>query len=286
MRLYEKAKRLGIWNPSDFDFSRDKKDWAHLKDDERDFIRMLLSLFVAGEEAVAVDLLPLVQVMADEGRIEDSIYLTNFLYEESKHTDFFQRVLDDVVFPVASLGENHTDTDLSRYHSANYKRVFYEVLPRDLLALKTDKSPAAQIRAATTYNMIVEGVLAETGYHTFHAILHRNNIMPALRKGVLLVKQDESRHIAYGIYLISRLLSENPGQWDAVVDHMNTLLMEAVRVIGDIFARYEDVPFKLKGYEFVNYAQEQYFRRLELLDKSRAQPLDEIVRIAQDIDKA
>ena len=286
MRLYEKAKRLGIWNPSDFDFSEDKIDWARLSEDERDFIRLLLSLFVAGEEAVAVDLLPLVQVLADEGRIEDSIYLTNFLYEEAKHTDFFQRVLDEVVFPVSNSNGNRIGTDLSRYHSPNYKRVFYEALPRDLLALKTDKSPKAQIRAATTYNMIVEGVLAETGYHTFHAILHRNNIMPTLRRGVLLVKQDESRHIAYGIYLISRLLSENPSYWEDVVEHMNSLLMEAVRVIGDIFARYEDVPFDLKGYEFVNFAQEQYFRRLERLDKSRAQPMDEIVRIAQEIDEA
>ena len=28
MRLYEKAKRLGIWNPSDIDFSQDARDWG------------------------------------------------------------------------------------------------------------------------------------------------------------------------------------------------------------------------------------------------------------------
>ena len=27
MRLYEKAKRLGVWNPSDIDLTRDRKDW-------------------------------------------------------------------------------------------------------------------------------------------------------------------------------------------------------------------------------------------------------------------
>lgn len=27
MRLYEKAKRLGTWNPGDIDFSQDKADW-------------------------------------------------------------------------------------------------------------------------------------------------------------------------------------------------------------------------------------------------------------------
>jgi hypothetical protein len=32
MRLYERAKRLGVWNPSDIDLSKDKADWANLKD--------------------------------------------------------------------------------------------------------------------------------------------------------------------------------------------------------------------------------------------------------------
>ena len=27
MRLFEKAKRFGIWNPSDIDLSQDKRDW-------------------------------------------------------------------------------------------------------------------------------------------------------------------------------------------------------------------------------------------------------------------
>lgn len=29
MRLFEKAKKLGIWNPSDIDFSKDKQDMQH-----------------------------------------------------------------------------------------------------------------------------------------------------------------------------------------------------------------------------------------------------------------
>jgi len=41
MRLYEKAKRLGIWNPSDIDLSKDKADWSTLKDDEKDLIMRL-----------------------------------------------------------------------------------------------------------------------------------------------------------------------------------------------------------------------------------------------------
>ena len=36
MRLFEKAKRFGIWNPSDLDFRQDAQDWLRLAPDERD----------------------------------------------------------------------------------------------------------------------------------------------------------------------------------------------------------------------------------------------------------
>jgi hypothetical protein len=58
MHLHEKAKKLGIWNPTVIDFSKDKADWINLKDDEKDLIWRLLAMFVAGEEAVTLDLLP------------------------------------------------------------------------------------------------------------------------------------------------------------------------------------------------------------------------------------
>jgi hypothetical protein len=49
MRLYEKAKKLGIWNPSDIDFSKDKQDWLKFTDEEKDLCLLLLSMFAPGE---------------------------------------------------------------------------------------------------------------------------------------------------------------------------------------------------------------------------------------------
>ena len=118
MRLFEKAKRLGIWNPSEIDFAQDAADWQRL----------------------------------------------------------------------------------------------------------TDRSPAAQLRASVTYNMIVEGVLAETGYHAYLSALERNDLLPGQCRGIRLVKQDESRHIAYGIFLIARLLAADPDLWEVAEVAMNELL--------------------------------------------------------------
>lgn len=277
MRLYEKAKKLGIWNPSDIDFTKDKQDWATFKDDEKDLIWLLLALFAAGEEAVTLDLLPLIEVIAREGRIEEEMFLTTFLFEEAKHTDFFRRFLDEVC---------DAPMDLSHYHTNNYKEIFYEALPNALLGLKNDSSPAAQIRASVTYNMVVEGVLAETGYHAFFTMLERNNLMPGLRKGISLLKQDESRHIAYGVYLLSRLIAENPNEWDNLEMQMNTQLPLAIGVIGDTFARYEVVPFGLVEDDFINYAMSQFSKRFERLQKARGASLDEINKVARETEDA
>ena len=277
MRLYEKAKKLGIWNPSDIDFSKDKLDWVKFTDEEKDLCLLLLSMFVAGEEAVTLDLLPLIQAVAQEGRIEEEMYLTTFLFEEAKHTDFFRRFMDEV----AEAG-----TDLTRYHSDNYRQLFYEALPSALNALRVDTSPARQIAASVTYNMVVEGVLAETGYQAFFTMLERNDLLPGLRKGISLLKQDESRHIAYGVYLLSRLIAEHPQEWDNLQTQMNTLLPSAIGVIGDAFARYQIVPFGLVEEDFVNYAMSQFSKRFERLEKARGASLDEINRVAREAEES
>ncbi|MBK7450456.1 MAG: R2-like ligand-binding oxidase [Anaerolineales bacterium] len=286
MRLYEKAKKLGIWNPSDIDLAKDKQDWAGFTDEEKDLCLLLLSMFVAGEEAVTLDLLPLIQAIAQEGRIEEEMYLTTFLFEEAKHTDFFRRFMDEVAFP-SLLGEGlGVKSDLSRYHGDNYRQLFYESLPDALNALRSDPSPASQIRASVTYNMVVEGVLAETGYQAFFTMLERNDLCPGLRKGISLLKQDESRHIAYGVYLLSRLIAEHPQEWDNLQMQMNILLPSAIGVIGDAFARYEVVPFGLKEEDFVNYAMSQFSKRFERLEKAKGVSLDEINRVARENEEA
>ncbi len=283
MRLYERAKKLGVWNPSDIDLSKDKADWAALTEAEKDLIWRLLALFVSGEEAVTLDLLPLISVIAAEGRIEEEMYLTTFLFEEAKHTDFFRRFLDEVALFPSPFGRGEGGEGLDHYHAENYRHIFYQALPEALLALKTDPSPAAQIRASVTYNMVVEGVLAETGYHAFFTALQRKDLMPGLRKGISLLKQDESRHIAYGIYLLSRLVAEHPHLWDELQTQMNALLPSAIGVIGDAFAAYEIVPFGLVEDDFIEYAMTQFSKRAERLEKARGASLDEINRVTQAV---
>src|SRR5947207_12560044 len=119
--------------------------------------------------------------IAQDGHIEEEMFLTTFLWEEAKHTEFFRRFLDEVA-------ENHED--LQRFHSPSYRKLFYEELPQAMYSLVNDRSPANQLRASVTYNMIIEGVLAETRYHGYFNMLERNNILPGLRQGITLLKRD------------------------------------------------------------------------------------------------
>lgn len=273
MRLFEKAKRLGIWNPSEIDLSQDVHDWGRLTDDERDLVLRLTALFQAGEEAVTLDLLPLVSVIAAEGRVEEELYLTSFLWEEAKHTDFFSRFLTDV----AGIGG-----DLSHYHTPSYRALIHEALPAAMGRLRDDPAPEAQAIASLTYNMIVEGVLAETGYHAYFSMLERRNLMPGTRQGIALLKQDESRHIAYGVYLLSRLINAEPALWDVIVARMNELLVLAMGVIDDAFSCYEVVPFGLHEDDFMQFALSQFQRRIERIERAREQTLEAIERDAPD----
>jgi ribonucleoside-diphosphate reductase beta chain len=270
MRLFEKAKRLGIWNPSDIDFTQDRCDWLALKATERDVLMRLTALFQAGEEAVTVDILPLILAIANEGRIEEELFLTTFLFEEAKHTDFFRRFLDDVM---------QVDEALTRFHSPSYKALVYEALPAAMSQLLVDPSPAAQIRAAVTYNMIVEGVLAETGYHAYLSALKANQLMPGQCQGIRALKQDESRHIAYGIFLISRLIAVEPALWSVAEETMNELLPHALGVVGETFAAYDVMPFGLDEELFTAFALSQFQKRLVRLEQARTSTLEEVIRI-------
>lgn len=268
MRLWRKAKKIGIWNPEDIDFSQDKEDWKQLTDPERESLLHLTSLFQAGEESVTLDLLPLIQIIASEGRLEEEMFLTAFLWEEAKHVELFRRFLDEVA---------EDRSDLSRFHGPSYRTIFYEELPRAMGRLRSDSSPAAQAAASVTYNMIVEGVLAETGYHSYYSTLTRNGILPGMQQAVSHLKSDEARHLAYGVFLLSRLVAEGGDDiWQAIETRMGELLGPAIGIINDFFASYDPMPFGLDLDEFTSFAMRQFQNRIQRIEKARTQTLEEI----------
>jgi ribonucleoside-diphosphate reductase beta chain len=263
MRLYHKAKKLGTWDPRDIDLTQDRQDWQSLPDESKERVRGLILSFQAGEEAVTVDLLPLIMAIAREGRLEEELFLTTFLWEEAKHTEFFRRVLDEVL---------QVQEDLHGIRLRNNTReLFADDLPSTMNRLLTDPSPQNQAQAAVIYNMIVEGVLAETGYFSFSQVLSATGLMPGLLRGIQLIKRDESRHIAYGVFLISRLVAEDPDLWPLVEARMQ-----------GYFATIERNQVENGAPESTrHYARQQFDKRLARIAKARGQTTLEIDQLAE-----
>lgn len=266
MRLYHKAKKLGIWDPREIDLTRDRQDWLNIPDEFKERLLLLILGFQAGEEAVTLDLLPLIMTMAREGRLEEEMFLTTFLWEEAKHTEFFRRVLDEAI---------QESGDLHRFRSVNQtpnqnRDLFGEELPRTMNLLLTDPSPVNQVRASVMYNMIIEGVLAETGYQSFFKMLTITNAMPGLRQGLRLIQRDESRHIAYGVFLISRLVAADKTLWPIVEDRMN-----------ELFSHVESDQQRNGTPDFLRaYAKQQFQKRLARIKRALDQNPEQVEQTA------
>ena len=266
-KLYQKAKRAGTWNPADIDFTQDAKDWQMVTDSQRQSILRLLSQFQAGEEAVTLDLLPLIMAIAKEGRIEEEMFLTTFLFEEAKHTEFFRTVLD-------AIGEKG---ELNMLLSDTYKQVFHVILPEAMERLITDQSPEAIADASTVYNMFVEGVLAETGYFSFYKSLEESGIMPGLLEGIGYLKRDESRHIGYGTFLLQRLICEHPHLLDDVImKRMAEMTPLALRIVEEGFVEADLDAFGAEPDEVMNFAMKQLQVRMDVLSRAKGKKLEEI----------
>jgi ribonucleoside-diphosphate reductase beta chain len=272
LKLFSRAKRLGIWNPEDMDFRRDREDFSRLEEPEREGIMHLLALFGAGEESVVSNLVPLLHVAGEEGRLEDELFLAAFLWEEAKHVEAFRRFADGVGI----------HGDLHEYHGENYRYLFYEALPQSMSRLYNDHSPEAQAEGLVTYNLVIEGVLAETGYRAWYDMLKEHGIMPGMVETVGLIQRDEARHIAFAVYSLSRLAAEHGSPvWEAVQERLGQLLPSAVGVVTEMFerfdARFGRPPFGLAREQFIQYAMSEFQKRVNAVERSLGKPVEQIL---------
>jgi ribonucleoside-diphosphate reductase beta chain len=258
-----------FWNPADIDFSRDRADWESLADDERDFAKRLCSEFIAGEEAVTKDIQPFMAAMRAEGRLGDEMYLTQFAFEEARHTYSFRLWLDTVGI---------TD-DLYSYldELPAYRQIMCEELPGSLNALMLDPSPAAQVRASVTYNHIVEGMMALIGYRAWHQICVKRDIFPGMRQLVRCISDDERRHMAWGTFTCRRHVAADDANWTVFEKRMKELIPLAVRNSEEMLAPYGDqIPFKMTMDKSMQYAATKGMRRFGTISSARRRPVAEI----------
>jgi ribonucleoside-diphosphate reductase beta chain len=269
MRLWKKAKALGVWDPEAIDLSRDRRDWLRLSGPKRHRVFELCALFQAGEQAVTLDLLPLIQVVTAEGRLDEAIYLTSFLWEEAKHVDLFQRFFDEVADEPA---------DLTRFQHSSFRRIVADELPGALRRLAADPSPESQVRAAVTYHIVAEGILADTASQLLVRLLADDGILPGMREGIGLLHRDEARHIAFGVYFLKRLIIEHGNRaYRAFLQRMAELkpiVEDSTRQFMAIFQ--EDQTFGVTAEQLMGYSRQRFAGRVQHIVAARVQTLEEL----------
>ena len=186
-RLWERSKKL-FWDPADLDFSQDAVDWQGMSDEERTLVALSARGFMVGEEAVTLDIVPLLRCMSDLGRLEDTMYLSMFAMEEAKHTEMFRRWFDAVGLDPSSL-----DDLVRAQQEAIGQRgqgVFDGALTKVMRRLDTDRSPRHRDSTDVTliYNQLVEGVAAIAGYHRWDWVFRRLGKLAGLEAGIKLTQ--------------------------------------------------------------------------------------------------
>jgi ribonucleoside-diphosphate reductase beta chain len=225
-RKYQKAIRK-FWSVEDLDFTQDALDWGAIDDDQRRGLLGVTVRFLAGEQNVTNELVPMLAAAQALRRFDWTVYLSTFLMEEAKHAEFFMRWHKEVVGVLEPeevaqhfLVRGKTIDPSGRFE---VRDVLHEALPyygRRLLESTLEATEAEIERAfvafSAAYNAFVEGVLTMPSYEIVIDTTSSWNAFPTLRQGFRLILMDEGRHITFGTYACKLLIEKDPSYEDEV----------------------------------------------------------------------
>ncbi|MEX0661596.1 MAG: hypothetical protein WEA58_09215 [Balneolaceae bacterium] len=230
MQLFQKMKNNQVSGPPTIDYSKERESLKGLGKNEVKVVTHLLSLVLACKEASATHQLPLVQVISDERSIEEQMYMTSVLWEESNHLEFLTVYIKEVI----------KAKQLDQFHGPHFKSLIYDKLPQSTNLLKRDHSPFLQIKAWSILHIIVKRMIAKTCYLTLYKTLSENNILPGLQMGIINLKKDEARHETFASFSIKRTLDENTNLRESFEKEMEELFYDGTNIIQEIFTFYDD----------------------------------------------
>jgi len=249
------------WDPAEVDLSADAAALAAADPSELDGLRAALGKFGAGEQAVTEDLAPLARVLDP---VEDQLFVTTQLYEEAKHADFFDRYWREVIHEAeAELGlARSSPTDPAWFNDA-YDELFARN-ERAMARLLDDDTPENRVRAYCHYHLVVEGVLAQTGYYGLTRVygdeFEDSPTLPGLVEGIDMIRGDEGRHVGFGMAKLEDLVDD--GVDSALLHEVTGELLELVQAAVQPPESLDEEEPPLGPDELAGYAAEKHAQRL------------------------
>jgi ribonucleoside-diphosphate reductase beta chain len=183
--------------------------------------------FLAGEQAVTDELVPMLAAAHRLRRFDWTMFLATFLVEEAKHAEFFMRwhehvvgVLDPEEVAQHFLVRGETVDPTGRF---TVRDVMYEALPdyggRLMEAVHSGSDVEVErafVQFSAAYNGFVEGVLTMPSYEIVIDTTERWDAFPALNRGFRLILSDEGRHITFGTMACRILIAKDASYEEAV----------------------------------------------------------------------
>ncbi len=200
-RLWEE----GAWSARSLDFTRDAIDWRErVTPEQQQAFLWFAAQFLDGEESVTVTLAPFMEPLT---RPEDRVFLATQIADEARHQVFFDRYVREV----AGIGVDFSTAIVATrpYLSAGYVQVFDEL---DRVAVRLRRHPhdlPLLAQGITLYHIVIESMLAHTAQHFLRAFCQREHLLTGFSQGIHYIARDESRHIAFGVQTLHRLVTEN-----------------------------------------------------------------------------
>ena len=229
-----------------------------------------LALFGAGEEAVTEDLAPMMLAFDD---VNDQMFISSQIYEEAKHTQFFDRYWREVVHPVADERgfERVAPTD-QRFFPEGYVELF-DRTEAAMERLLTDDTHENRVRAYSHYHLVVESVLAQTGYWGITSTMSPGGSdevaaselphLEGLVEGISFIRSDEGRHVGFGMQKVQHHLAEDDVAESVVRETLQELMPFVAETVTATDEMVDPVPL-------VEYAREKLTRRVEIITDREA----------------
>jgi ribonucleoside-diphosphate reductase beta chain len=219
-RKYEKAIR-GVWNAKELDYAPDAADWQGIDEVKQRGLLGVTVRFLADEQAVTNELVPILAAAQALGRYDWTMFLSTFLLEEAKHSEFFMLWHDRVVGVLEpdEVAAHFLQRSATVDPSGRFvvKDLLHEGLPRygGMLMDAVRGGDQAQIEAAfvrfsAAYNAFAEGVLTMPSYEIVIDTTLLWDAFPTLREGFRRILADEGRHITFGTAACRILIEREP----------------------------------------------------------------------------
>jgi hypothetical protein len=217
--LYARWEK-GNWRATEIDFTEDRRQWhEELTAFERRAALWNYALFFWGEDAVTDGLSPYIDAAPAE---EQKYFLATQQVDEARHAVFFNRFMHEV----CDIGNGTVAAGLEsiRPQLTWGFRMVFDRLERMAAELRADPSPPRLSAAITLYHIVIEAMLAQPGQHFITSYLHDRDILPGFRAGMDRIAQDEQRHIAFGVKLLSDVAAGDPECRNAVAALLREVL--------------------------------------------------------------